>query len=344
MASHRRPKRPTRTTLTVCTTAAATAVAIGAGTASQADPQLSADQAKAQVHDLLQQAEVASEAYNAAEERLRQMQRTASQMQDTVIREQASLNALVSQMGVVAAAQYRSAGMDQSLALMLSDNPETYLEQASSLDQLTQQQASMLGQIREQRRRLDQDKREATEQLAAMDQTAKVLAQRRDDVQNTLRQSQRLLNSLTAPQRAEVDQALGIGSSSAAQDTAPVNVGPVSGRAAKAVAVALAQRGKPYRWAASGPSSFDCSGLMVYAWGAAGVDLPRTSEEQLHAGTHVTLAQAQPGDLIIYYSGASHVGMYIGNGQMVHAPHTGADVRVASVTEMPINAIVHIAG
>jgi cell wall-associated NlpC family hydrolase len=314
---------------------------MGVGGASQADPKMTTAQAKARVADLLEQAEVASEQYNAAQEQLQQMQRTASQMQDNVAREQASLNTLVSQMGAVAAAQYRSAGMDQALQLMLSDNPEKYLEQASSLNQLTQQQAATLAQIREQRRQLDQDKKEASEQLAALDQTSKILAQHRDDVQNKLRESQGVLNSLTAPQRAEVDKALSIGTSTS---TGPVNVGPVSGRAAKAVQVALAQRGKPYVWAATGPSSFDCSGLMVYAWGAAGVNLPRTSQGQLSAGPHVTLANAQPGDLIIYYSGASHVGMYIGNGQMVHAPHSGSVVQVASATEMPIDAVVHITG
>jgi cell wall-associated NlpC family hydrolase len=101
-----------------------------------------------------------------------------------------------------------------------------------------------------------------------------------------------------------------------------------------AVNTALAQQGKPYVWAAAGPSSFDCSGLVQYAYKAAGISLPHSSGAQASMGTAVTRAQLQPGDLIAFYSPVSHIGIYIGNGQMVHAPTSGDVVKVASIDAM----------
>ncbi|MET9077331.1 NlpC/P60 family protein [Streptomyces sp. NPDC004232] len=102
-------------------------------------------------------------------------------------------------------------------------------------------------------------------------------------------------------------------------------------KAEKALAFARAQIGKPYVWGATGPGSYDCSGLTQAAWKAAGVALPRTTYDQVNAGTTVSLADARPGDLIFFYDDISHVGLYIGNGMMIHAPKPGAYVREESV-------------
>ncbi len=96
----------------------------------------------------------------------------------------------------------------------------------------------------------------------------------------------------------------------------------------------MAQRGKPYVWAASGPGSFDCSGLTQYAYEAAGISLPHSSRMQSQMGTAVSRADLQPGDLVFFYSPVSHVGIYIGNGQMVHAPTSGDVVKVAAIDSM----------
>jgi cell wall-associated NlpC family hydrolase len=106
-----------------------------------------------------------------------------------------------------------------------------------------------------------------------------------------------------------------------------------------AIDTALAQRGKPYVWAGSGPNSFDCSGLTSFAYKAAGINLPRTSKAQATVGTPVARAALKPGDLVFFYSPISHVGIYIGNGQMVHAPTSGDVVKVTNV-----NAMGHFAG
>src|SRR5919107_265531 len=109
----------------------------------------------------------------------------------------------------------------------------------------------------------------------------------------------------------------------------------VSGGSLQAVVDrALAQRGKPYVWAASGPGSFDCSGLVQYAFQAAGISLPHSSRMQSQMGTPVSRAEARAGDLVAFYSPVSHIGIYLGNGQMVHAPTSGDVVKVASVDNM----------
>ncbi|MFE2374782.1 NlpC/P60 family protein [Streptomyces sp. NPDC059398] len=112
--------------------------------------------------------------------------------------------------------------------------------------------------------------------------------------------------------------------------------GTPSSKAATALAFARAQIGKPYVWGATGPSSYDCSGLTQAAWKAAGVDLPRTTWDQVKTGTRVATKDLRPGDLVFFYDDISHVGMYIGNGMMIHAPKPGAYVREESIYYMPI--------
>jgi cell wall-associated NlpC family hydrolase len=111
--------------------------------------------------------------------------------------------------------------------------------------------------------------------------------------------------------------------------------GAVSGRAATAVAYALAQVGKAYVYGAAGPSAFDCSGLTMRAWAQAGVSLPHSSSAQTGSGRSVSQSQLQPGDLVFYYSPVSHVGMYIGNGQIVNAENPGVGVKITGVNSMP---------
>ncbi|MGW6721911.1 NlpC/P60 family protein [Streptomyces sp. NPDC054995] len=107
-------------------------------------------------------------------------------------------------------------------------------------------------------------------------------------------------------------------------------------KAEKVLAFARAQIGKPYVWGASGPSSYDCSGLTQAAWREAGVTLPRTTWDQVEVGTRVATSDLQPGDLVFFYDDISHVGIYKGDGMMIHAPKPGANVREESIYYMPI--------
>ncbi|CAL9484724.1 C40 family peptidase [Streptomyces hyderabadensis] len=121
----------------------------------------------------------------------------------------------------------------------------------------------------------------------------------------------------------------GTGSSDSSGSTTPDTSNGT--KAEKAIAFARAQIGKPYVWGATGPGSYDCSGLTQAAWKAAGVTLPRVTYDQVNAGTTVSVSQAQPGDLVFFYDDISHVGLYIGDGMMIHAPKPGAYVREESI-------------
>ncbi|WP_261993106.1 C40 family peptidase, partial [Streptomyces sp. adm13(2018)] len=129
--------------------------------------------------------------------------------------------------------------------------------------------------------------------------------------------------------------AAGADRSSGGRSADPAPVTAPAGRASQAISFARAQLGKPYVWGATGPSGYDCSGLTQAAWRAAGVSLPRTTYTQINAGRRVSRSQLAPGDLVFFYSGISHVGLYIGGGQMIHAPRPGAPVRIAPIDEMP---------
>ncbi|MFD6836059.1 NlpC/P60 family protein [Streptomyces diastaticus] len=130
----------------------------------------------------------------------------------------------------------------------------------------------------------------------------------------------------------------GPGTGSGGGSTAPGS--SYAAKAEKVIAFARAQMGKPYVWGAAGPDSFDCSGLTQAAWKTAGISLPRTTWDQVGVGQKVSVDAAQPGDLVFFYDDISHVGIYIGGGEMIHAPKPGADVRVESIYYMPIHSVV----
>ena len=127
-------------------------------------------------------------------------------------------------------------------------------------------------------------------------------------------------------------QASGGGSTGSAVAAAPAAAS--TGTAQVAVNTALAQLGDPYVWGGAGPNSFDCSGLTQFSYAAAGIQLPHSSQMQSTIGTPVSRANLQPGDLVFFYSPVGHVGMYIGNGQMVHAPTSGDVVKVTNLDYM----------
>lgn len=320
MASQRRPVR-----VTVLTAAAATAAtALGAVPAS-ADPSGTPEATRATVDRLYEEAERATEGYNKADERADTLRGTLSEAQDSVARGQERVNRMRDALGSVAGAQYRSGGIDPALALLLSSDPDSYLDRASVLDRVASRQSVALTQFQGELRRLGQERTEAGRLLAELEHSRSQAARHKRTVERKLAEARRLLASLTAEERASFDRA---SRSARDQDLPPLgDLGPASSRAAAAVAAARSAIGRPYVWGATGPSAFDCSGLMVWSYRQAGISLPRTSSAQRYAGRQVPLSQAQPGDLVTYRDDASHVGIYAGDGQVIHAPYPGARVR-----------------
>ena len=339
MASHRRPKQPSRARVTVLTAAAATAVALSAQTGAHADPKPTKDEVKAQIDKLNTDQEVATEKYNAAKERGDQLRTQAAQLQDQVARSQDQVTQLQSGLAAVAGDQYRAGGIDRSVQLMLNSNPSAYLNQAASMELATSTQTDALKSLQSEQRKLDQEKQEAAATLAELDRSTKELNDAKSQVQSKLADATKLLNSLSYADRMALQQADRASRGSTRVDLS--SLPPASGYAAAAIRAAESKLGASYVWGASGSTTFDCSGLTQWAYGQAGVSLPRTTYEQVSVGSRVpSLAQAEPGDLIFYGGDLHHVAMYVGNGQAIHAPHTGDVVRIADATQIgSINTI-----
>lgn len=323
MGSHRRRlavsgfDRGACAALSVLSAAAAALGAVSAGPAAAAPH----GDTRAEVDRLYEEAEQATEAYNKADERADALRRQVSDSQDLIARQQQRVNSLRETLGSLAGAQYRAGGLDPAVALLLSADPDDYLDKASVLDRITAHQAGQLRELQGALREVAQERAEATRKLAELERSRAAVARHKKTVEQKLARARQLLNSLPDAERAAYER------TSRSGRTAIPGLGdefgsgvPASGRAAAAVAAARAALGKPYVWGANGPSGFDCSGLMQWAYARAGVHLPRTSQEQRYAGRQVPLSQARPGDLVVYRSDASHVGMYVGNGRVIHAP------------------------
>ncbi|NEA51223.1 C40 family peptidase [Streptomyces sp. SID10815] len=350
MASHRRPKQPSRARVTVLTATAAAAVAISAQAANAAPSEKpSKDEVKSKVDALYEQAEQATEKYNGAKEKQEKLQKEISTIQDNVARGQQDLNKLRDGIGSMAAGQYRTGGIDPSLQLFLSADPDDYLDKASTLDQVSGQQADGLKKIQDKQRELAQERAEAGAKLKDLSATRTELGNKKKEVQSKLTEAQKLLNSLTAQEKAALtaeQNRASRASERAALNSDTGNPGKISagsGRAGAAFSAAQSKIGSAYVYGATGPSSFDCSGLTSWAYAQAGVSIPRTSESQANIGQRIySQSQLQVGDLVFFYGDLHHVGLYAGNGQVLHAPHTGAVVRYEAIGNMPFQFGVRV--
>lgn len=351
VAAHRKPRQhpltgpAARTAATLALAGAATATAFeGTG---HAEPRLTPAQVKAKVDRLYQDAEVATEAYDGAKEKADETRKSVDALQDEAARKTDRLNSARNALGSIATAQYRTGGIAPALQLMLSSDPKRYLDDAAFEERAGDRTAHAVAGVRKQLAELKRLRTNADGRLAELRGQQAQLKRQKDTIKAKLDSAQALLTQLTAEERAAYegqDGARADGSaaprasrsSGESSPPAPDGLLPApSGRAAAAVAYAYAALGKPYVWGATGPSSYDCSGLTQAAWGAAGVSLPRTTYTQINSGTRVSRSALAPGDLIFFYSGVSHVGLYIGGGQMIHAPHPGAPVRIAPIDQMP---------
>ncbi|MET9799382.1 NlpC/P60 family protein [Streptomyces sp. NPDC006368] len=350
MAAHRKPRRRPLSGSAAGRTAATLALA-GAATVSlfegagHAEPRLSPAEVKARVDRLYQEAEVATERYNGAKEQADTARAALDALRDEAARRTQRLNTTRNALGSVATAQYRQGGLDPALQLALSSDPDAYLEGAALADRAGARQADTINALQRQLTELRQLRAEADGRLRELTARQAELSRHKSTVRHKLAAAERLLDRLTAAQRARYDDAGGsadrtpsrgtAATATATDDPGPRGVRAPGARAAQAVAYAYGALGKPYVWGATGPSAFDCSGLTQAAWRSAGVFLPRTTYTQINAGQRVSRSRLAPGDLVFFYSGISHVGLYIGDGRMIHAPRPGAPVRIAPIDDMP---------
>jgi cell wall-associated NlpC family hydrolase len=346
VAAHRKPRqRPAgghrvRTAATIALAGAATATAFdGTG---HAEPELTPAQVKAKVDKLYQEAEVATEKYNGAKEKAEAVRRRLSSLQDQAARKAERLNAERDSLGSIAAAQYRRGALSPALQLALSDDPDQYLDGAALAERAEHRQTTTVSSVREQLRELEQLRGAARVEVTSLTSRQAELERHKKTITGKLDAARRLLSRLTAEERAGFAEN-GTGTDRASRDAAARDaLTPPDGaaaapdsRAQSAISYAYSKLGSPYVWGATGPDAFDCSGLVQAAYRSAGVSLPRTTYAQIGAGRRVARSELLPGDLVFFYSGISHVGIYVGNGQMIHAPNPSAPVRVAPIDEMP---------
>lgn len=350
MAAHRKPRQRSaggntaRTAWTIALAGAATAT--GFDGTGHAEPQLTPAQVKAKVDKLYQEAEAATEKYNGAKEQADAARQRIRNLQDQAARKTEKLNSAREALGSMAAAQYRDGGLDPALQLALSEDPDRYLDGAEFAERAGNRQASSVASVRKQLREIEQLRGAAHVELTSLKSRQAELKRHKKTITGKLDSARTLLTRLTAEEQARLNDRA-TRSSTGVRD-ALVSPGSATAqapnaRAAAAVSYAYAKLGSPYVWGATGPNAFDCSGLTQAAYREAGVSLPRTTYAQIDAGRRVSRSELLPGDLVFFYSGISHVGLYIGNGQMIHAPNPSAPVRVAPLDEMPFAGATRVA-
>ena len=306
--------------------------------AAGAAPQPTIAEVQSQVNSVQAKVDRIGEEYDQANEQLTAAKGRLGQVNQEVATAQARYAAARTQLAQVAVAAYENSGQTSILGLLTSGNPGTVLGQASLVTQVAGMHnaqatkflgdAQLLASVQQQRQRTEDGVAALRAQLVAQKTSlSKLLASR-----------QATLDSLTAAQQAQVAAATvgatgttaptattGTTGTSGTTSTEPTYTGSTSTQAEKAVAFAYAQLGKPYEWGATGPYSYDCSGLVQAAWAAAGVSIPRVTYDQWAALPHIATSSIQPGDLL-YYDGEGHVAMYVGDGYIIDAPQTGLDV------------------
>ncbi|MFF9114384.1 NlpC/P60 family protein [Streptomyces massasporeus] len=344
MAAHRKPRQRStggskaRTAATIALAGAATAT--GFDGTGHAEPQLSPAQVKAKVDELYQEAEVATEKYNGAKEKADAAGQRLKDLQDQAARKEERLNSARDALGSVAAAQYRAGGLDPAVQLALSDDPDRYLGNAEFVERAGNRQNAAVAGVRRQLREIEQLRGAAHIELTSLKSRQTELKQHKKTITGKLGSARQLLSRLGVQERSRLGASPDRASRSAGPRDTLAAPGSASAqapnsRAAAAVSYAYQKLGSPYVWGATGPNAFDCSGLVQAAYRAAGVALPRTTYSQIAAGRRVSRSELLPGDLVFFYAGISHVGIYVGNGRMIHAPNPSVPVRVAPLDEMP---------
>ncbi|MGW2085524.1 NlpC/P60 family protein [Streptomyces sp. NPDC001880] len=375
LASHRKPRTRVRTTAPAVglTTAALASVTLLSTQSAMAapDPKPGVEDVQKQVDELYRQAGTATQQYNQAKEASAAQRAKVDALLDDVAERADKLNEARRTLGAYAAAQYRSGSITPSATFFLADDPQSYFDQSQLMDRMTSRQQQAITDFRTEQAKASKKRAEAVRSLETLTTTQNTLRTSKQNVQKKLGEARTLLSKLTAEEKARLaaierekeaearrkaeelakQQAAAKAEADRKAEEAAKESGGGSGtgtgtgsgsdssattKAEKVLAFARAQIGKPYVWGATGPASYDCSGLTQAAWKAAGVDIPRTTWDQVEIGTRVATADLRPGDLVFFYDDISHVGIYKGDGMMIHAPKPGANVREESIYYMPI--------
>jgi cell wall-associated NlpC family hydrolase len=291
---------------------------------AHADPDPSAKELKDQAFKLADQLEKLTEQYNGLKVKLEQSQRAAEVAAGNATRQQKSLEGLREKVGSLAATSYMQGGTDPTVSFISAQDPQAVLDRAATLNYFATQDST---------------------QVLGLMQAMQSAQRARKSAEERAQQVTQLKVELTAQKKKVTSAYEKVRGKAVKKDPSLLAKLPVIGdsKAAQALRYAMSKLGSPYVWGAAGPSTFDCSGLTMWAYKQVGINLPHYTGSQWNAGTHVSESQMQPGDLIFFYSDLHHMGMYVGGGKMIHAPHTGDVVRIAPLAGRPIAGVVRVA-
>ncbi|MFC4533739.1 C40 family peptidase [Sphaerisporangium dianthi] len=301
--------------------------------AATAEPKPSLNDLKNQVEHLYNQIESLTEQYNGQKERLKQAQRSAELAKKTLVKSEADLEAKRAKAGMYAQDAYMTGGLGSPFNLAMTADPDAYLDRVATTYALQLQQGEEVAQISKAMANAERAKAGAKAREAEVKKLVTDLASHRDKIRGLVARTE---SSLFKRALSQAGQTFG----RATKIDIPI---PGEGKAAQAAKWALTQQLKPYVWGAAGPRTFDCSGLVMWAYQKVGISLPHYTGDQWTAGTHVSREELRPGDLVFFYNDLHHVGIYIGGGMMVHAPRTGDVVRVVPLGNRPFAGGVRIA-
>ncbi|MEU2873470.1 NlpC/P60 family protein [Streptomyces olivoreticuli] len=299
-----------------------------------------------QLQSLYRGTEEATEKYNATEERLKKQRDQVKKIDEDLADARIALTGSREAAGRLAREQYQgsSGTLSPYMGFLFGSDPQQALDRGHQLQRAAGQRAATVGRLAENEKRAADLAGKAQDALNAQQTLAAQQKQQRDDVRKSLNQVERMLASLTGEQLSELrkleQKDIGeaqrklLASGRLGRSAMPSALG------GKALEYAYQQIGKPYVWGAAGPDSFDCSGLTSQAWAHAGDVIPRTSQEQWKSLPRVPLDEIRPGDLVIYFEGATHVAIYIGNGLVIQAPRPGAAVKVSPIAANPLLGVV----
>ncbi|WP_433498463.1 C40 family peptidase [Sphaerimonospora sp. CA-214678] len=306
-------------------------ITFGAPTvAATAEPKPDLKKLAAEVERLHEEIESLAEQYNGERVRLKAAQRSAAIAKKKLAKSEAELADRRQKASALAQNSYMNGGIGPLLPMVGSTDPETYLDQASTTYALQMQQGQEVTAVTNVMKAAERAKASAAARQAEVKKLLSSLETRKGKIRSLIRKTESSLYSRVA----------GSIGGRATRISFPIVGG---GKAAEAARWALTQQLKPYVWGAEGPSSYDCSGLVMAAYQRVGISLPHYTGDQWTAGTHINHEDMRPGDLVFFYNDLHHVGIYIGGGYMVHAPRTGDVVRVAKIAGRPFAGAVRVA-
>jgi cell wall-associated NlpC family hydrolase len=306
---------------------------IAPATAANADP--SPADLQRQISQSQDALEKIIENYNLITEQLKSTQASADDLNAKMAPLQSNLDSAYANVGQIAVRAYKGGGVSPMAVLLSEGSTQGLLDQLSSLNQVARAQQADIQTYARSKQEYDGQKKKLDDLLSKQQSDQKALADQKGKIESDLAKLTDMQRRAAAAQprnngtTSTTAKSNGGGGSPQPPPPAP-NIG---GGAGAAVQFAYGALGKPYIYAAAGPAGYDCSGLTQAAWRAGGKSLPHNAAMQWNQTTHISASAAQPGDLV-FYSGLGHVAMYIGNGKVIHAPHAGTVVQVASVNMM----------